>query len=89
MNRLYASLRRWPTGCTVAAIVPFLCERRPDGTAISWNRAAERVQGYKVSEILGRSVPDLVHPEEHAAIDDGVCSTAPWVKRRIQAAAFS
>jgi two-component system, cell cycle sensor histidine kinase and response regulator CckA len=40
----------------------------PDGTVISWNRAAERVYGYRASEIVGRSLSVLLPPEERAVV---------------------
>ena len=32
----------------------------PDGIVTSWNAGAERIKGYKASEILGRSFAQLL-----------------------------
>lgn len=35
-----------------------------DGTIVSWNAAAERLYGYRASEVIGRSL-DVIAPPEH------------------------
>ena len=44
-------------------------ELAPDMTVMQWNPAAERIFGYSAAEALGRSVMDLIVPEqEHAHV---------------------
>jgi PAS domain S-box-containing protein len=38
-----------------------------DSRIIEWNAAAERTFGYTRDEVLGRSMPELIIPEEHRA----------------------
>jgi len=44
----------------------------PDGTILSWNRAAERMFGYDFDAIRGRSVTRLLLPEQAVEIRDKV-----------------
>jgi PAS domain S-box-containing protein len=37
--------------------------KTPDGTIVSWNRAAERIYGYSAEEVIGRSI-SLIFPAE-------------------------
>ena len=46
---------------SVDAIVGITMER----TVVSWNRAAERLFGYKAEEIVGQSVLRIIPPELH------------------------
>ena len=39
----------------------------PDGAIVSWNRGAERLKGYKSTEILGRNFEIFYTPEDRAA----------------------
>ncbi len=40
-----------------------------DATILSWNAGAQRMYGYDVSEIVGKTVHRLAPPERHAEID--------------------
>jgi PAS domain S-box-containing protein len=41
-----------------------------DGTMTSWNRAAEAMLGYSEAEMIGRSVADIVRPENRHHVSD-------------------
>src|SRR5260221_3852016 len=40
-----------------------------DGTIVSWNRAAERLYGYRADEMIGQRVHKIVEPERHRQVD--------------------
>jgi PAS domain S-box-containing protein len=48
-----------------------------DGTVVSWNRAAERVYGYRAGEIIGRNV-SILYPDERL---DELIDTMERIKR--------
>jgi PAS domain S-box-containing protein len=50
---------------------------RVDGTVVSWNRAAERVYGYRSGEIIGRNV-SILYPDERL---DELIDTMEHIKR--------
>lgn len=44
-----------------------------DGTTFYWNKASERIYGYRADEAIGRNLLDLIIPEPmHAAVTSGV-----------------
>jgi PAS domain S-box-containing protein len=64
------ALERERAQAVLAAIVESsddaIISKSLDGTITSWNKAAERLYGWKTGEILGRSVLTIVPPELHA-----------------------
>ena len=48
-----------------------------DGTVLTWNPAAERTYGYTAAEAVGRSLRDLIIPEDHLdRYDDALAAVA-------------
>jgi PAS domain S-box-containing protein len=64
----------------------------PEGRVISWNEGAERIEGYRAEEILGRHFSILFAPEEiaqglpeqelHRAAVEGISRTTGWCMRK-------
>ena len=50
---------------------------RADGTVVSWNRAAERVYGFRAGEIIGRNV-SILYPDDRL---DELIDTMEHIKR--------
>lgn len=40
-----------------------------DGTIVSWNRAAERLYGYRADEMIGQRVHRIVEPDRHPQVE--------------------
>jgi PAS domain S-box-containing protein len=57
----------------MAAIVEYSCDAiystSPDGTIISWNRAAEQLYGYTSEEAVGSSVTRMAPPERRDEVE--------------------
>lgn len=57
----------------MAAIVEYSCDAiystSPDGTIISWNRAAEQLYGYTSEEAVGSSVARMAPPERREEVE--------------------
>ena len=57
----------------MAAIVEYSCDAiystSPDGTIISWNRAAEQLYGYPSEEAVGSSVARMAPPERREEVE--------------------
>ncbi len=47
-----------------------------DGTIVSWNRAAERLYGYRADEMIGQRIHKIVEPERHADVDETLVALA-------------
>lgn len=64
----------------------------PDGVVLSWNRGAERIEGYTAAEVLGRNFAMFFSPEDQAAglprrllataASEGRAATEGWRLRR-------
>ena len=46
-----------------------IVSKSPDGIVMSWNRAAERIYGYKAEEILGKPISLLIHADRPDEMD--------------------
>ncbi len=50
-----------------------------DGRIVSWNRAAERLYGYRADEMIGQRIHAIVEPERHAVVDEMLAALAAGV----------